>query len=124
VPDGLLLVTNIRSSQRLLILLEVDHNTESQPRFRQHVAARLAYVQSPHFTNVYGNIPYRIAYATHALTDAAAKARLASMCAWTMDILTQLKKQEFSRFLRFTTVNFSTLYERAPALFENDPSKG
>ena len=118
VPDTLVLVENIRSGQRLVILWEIDHNTESQPRFKQHIAARLAYVQSSHFTNIYGNIPYRIAYATQGITDSAAKARLASMCAWTMNVLTQLKKQEYSRFLCFTTVNFSTLYEDAPAIFE------
>jgi len=118
VPDAQLLITNIRSNQRLLIILEIDHNTESQPRLRAHIAARLAYVHSPHFTNVYGNIPFRIVYATYGQTPSASQARLQSMCIWTSELLTALKKQEYARYFRFTTLNFATLYEDAQALFE------
>ena len=94
VPDALLLVENVRSNQRLIILLEVDRNTESQPRFKQHIAARLVFVKSVHFTNIYRNIPYRITYATQGITDSAAKARLSSMCTWAMEVLTALKRED------------------------------
>jgi hypothetical protein len=118
ICDGLLLVENVRSSQRLAVIFEADHNTESLPRLRTHIAARLAYVQSPQFTKTYGTIPYRIAYATYGQTQSASQARLKSMLACTMDVLTALKREKDARYFRFTTINFPTLYEDAKALWE------
>jgi hypothetical protein len=118
VPDALMLVTNTRTNQRLIILLEIDNNSEAQSRFKQHIASRLAYVSSPHFTNTYGNIPYRIVYATQGVMPSAATALLHSMCAYTLSVLAALKKQEYARYIRFTTLNFPTLYEDAQSLFE------
>jgi hypothetical protein len=118
IPDGLILLHNVRSNQRLVIIWEVDHNTESQPRFKAHVTARLAYVQSAAFKKVYGDIPLRIAYATFGHTPSAAEARRVSLWAFTREVLIQLKKTEYAKYFRFTTINFSTLYEDAQALFE------
>jgi hypothetical protein len=118
ICDALLLMTNVRSGQRMAVIFEADHNTEALPRLRTHLAARLAYVHSPHFTKTYGNIPFRIAYATQGVTESAAKARLQSMCTATSEVLASLKKQDFARHFRFTTINFPTLYEDAEALFE------
>jgi len=118
IPDALLLMTNVRANQRLVILWEVDHNTESLPRLRTHIAARVAYVQSAHFKNIYGTIPFRIAYTTQGQTPSASQARLQSLCTTTSEVLASLKKSEYARYFRFTTINFQTLYEDAQILFE------
>jgi hypothetical protein len=118
IPDALILVTNIRSNQRLLILLEIDHNTHTKPRFIEHLLSRLAYVKSPHITNTYGTIPYRIAWAVQGITDEASKSRLQSMLSWTKELLTERKRFEEAQNLRFTTINFPTLYEDAQNLIE------
>jgi hypothetical protein len=118
IPDSLLLIENVRLNQRLVILWEIDHNSESLPRLRTHLAARLAVVLSSQFKKTYGDIPYRIAYATQGVTDAAAKARLSSLCTTTRAVLTALKKPEYAKYFRFTTINFPTLYEDSESLFE------
>jgi hypothetical protein len=118
IPDGLIVVTNTRTTQRLLILLEIDQNTQAESRFISHIASRLVYTKCPQFTNTYKDVPYRIVYATHGITDAAAKARLSSMCKFTMDVLTERNREKEAAHFRFTTINFSTLYEDSHALFE------
>jgi hypothetical protein len=118
VPDALLLITNVHANQREIIVWEGDHNTESLPRLRTHIAARVAYVQSAHFKNIYGTIPFRIAYATQGHTPSASQARLQSLCTTTSEVLAALKKPEYARYFRFTTINFQTLYEDAQSLFE------
>jgi hypothetical protein len=118
IPDAIIVMTNLRTGQKMAMLLEIDANTEAKPRFIKHLLSLLSYVKSPHFTKTYGTLPYRIAYATYGLTPSASKARLQSLLAWTMDVLTQRKQQKDAAFLRFTTINFPTLYEDAEALFE------
>jgi hypothetical protein len=118
IPDAILLVTNTRTNQRLLIILEIDQNTQAQGRFKQHIAARLAYVKSPHFTITYGDIPYRIVYVTQGMTASAATARLQTMVKHTMNVLTERNRERDSQYFRFTTINFATLYEDACRLFE------
>jgi hypothetical protein len=118
VPDGLILVTNPRTNQRLLVLLEIDQNTQAEGRFKEHIASRLAYVKSPQLRDTYGTVPYRIAYATQGLTEAASRARLAAMVKFTREVLTARQRTEDSRYFRFTTITFATLYEDTPRLFE------
>jgi hypothetical protein len=118
IPDGEILVTNTSTGQRLLILLEIDHNTQARERLRNHFAALLAYVKSPHFKAHFRNIPYRIVYATQGVTDAASRARLAYLCDFTLKYLIERKRREDSQYFRFTTINFSTLYQDAQSLFE------
>lgn len=83
IPDGLIVLNNMRSNERVVIIWEVDHNTESQPRFKAHVTARRAYVQSASFKKVYGNILFRIAYVTFGQTPSASEARRVSLCTFT-----------------------------------------
>jgi hypothetical protein len=118
IPDGLVLVTDTRTGGRIALLLEIDQNTQTLPRFRKHIAARLAYVRSSHFRATYGNIPYRIVYATQGVTESASRARLASMCQFTMRLLIDRQCQDDSRRFRFTTINYTSLYQDAQSLFE------
>ena len=41
------------------------------------------------------------------------------MCTWAMEVLTALKREDCAKYFRFTTINFSTLYEDAQALWED-----
>jgi hypothetical protein len=118
IPDGEIVVTNTSTGERLLIILEIDQNTQARERLRNHIAALLAYVKSSHFKSRYGNIPYRIVYATQGVTDEASKSRLAYLCDFTLKLLLERKRREDSQHFRFTTINFSTLYQDAQSLFE------
>jgi Replication-relaxation len=120
IPDGEIVVTNTSTGERLLILLEIDHNTQSPQRLRTHIAALLAYVKSPHFRNTFGNMPYRIVYATQGLTGPASKSRLAYLCDFTIKFLIERKRPQDSQYFRFTTINFATLYEDANRLFGSE----
>jgi hypothetical protein len=118
IPDGIILVTNTHTGKRLVLLLEIDQNTLSEVRLRNHIASRLAYVRSSHFRATYGDIPSRIVYATQGVTESATMARLRAMCKITMKLLTERKREPDSRRFRFTTITFSTLYQDAQSLFE------
>jgi hypothetical protein len=120
IPDGEVLVTNTSTGQHLLILLEIDHNTLARERLQNHIAALLAYTKSPHFRAHYRNIPYRIVYATQGVTDAASKSRLAYLCKFTMQLLTERKREKESHNFLFTTINFAKLYEDANRLFGSE----
>ena len=120
ICDGEILVTNTHTGQRLLILLEIDQNTQAAARLRNHIATRLTYVRSQHFRDTYGNIPYRIVYATQGVTDSATQARLAHLCDFTMNLLRERKRPQDSQYFRFTTITFATLYEDANRLFGSE----
>jgi hypothetical protein len=121
IPDGEIVVTNTATGERLLLLFELDHNTQARERLRNHFAALLAYVISPHFKARYGNIPYRIVYATQGVTDEASKSRLAYLCDFTMKLLIERKRGEDSQHFRFTNIDYARLYTDAKHLFE-EPS--
>jgi hypothetical protein len=121
IPDGLILVTNTHTGERLLILLEIDYNTLAAARLRIHIASRLAYARSQHFRDTYGNIPYRIVYATQGLTESASRARLAYLCDFSRKLLLELKRPQDSQYFRFTSIDYARLYTDAKHLLE-EPS--
>jgi hypothetical protein len=118
IPDGEIVVTNTSTRERHLLLLEIDHNTQAHERLRTHIMALLSYTKSSHFKRRYRDISYLIVYATQGVTDAASKSRLAYLCDFTMQLLTERKRQEDSQYFRFTAINFSTFYQDAQSLFE------
>jgi hypothetical protein len=117
IPDGEILITNTSTGERLIIILEIDQNTQAEARLRNHITTRLAYVRSQHFRNTYSNIAYRIVYATQAVTESAAKARLTHLCEFSMKLLRERQQQQDSQYFRFTTISFATLYDSATRLF-------
>jgi hypothetical protein len=121
IPDGEILVTNRNTGERLLIILELDHNTQARERLRNHITALLAYIKSPHFRASYGNIPYRIVYATQGVTEPASTSRLAYLCNFTMQCLIERKRSQDSQYFRFTSIDYARLYTDVKHLFE-EPS--
>jgi hypothetical protein len=118
IPDGEIVVTNTSTGERLLIILEIDQNTQAPQRLRNHFAALLVYVRSPHFRARYRNMPWRIVYATQGVTEPASKSRLAYLCDFTMKLLIERKREKEKEDFRFTAINFATLYEDAKQLLE------
>jgi hypothetical protein len=120
IPDGEIVVTNTNTGERLLIILEIDQNTQARERLRNHFAALLAYVKSPRFKRRFGDIPYRIVYATQGVTEAASASRLKYLCEFTRKLLIERNRPQDSQYFRFTTINFATLYEDANRLFGSE----
>jgi hypothetical protein len=120
IPDAEIVVTNTNTGERLLIILEIDQNTQAPQRLRNHLVALRAYIQSPRFKRRFGDIPYRIVYATQGVTEPASTSRLAYLCEFTLKLLIERNRQEDSQYFRFTTINFATLYEDANRLFGSE----
>jgi hypothetical protein len=120
IPDGEILVTNTKTGERLLILLEIDQNTQAESRLRNHIVTRLAYARSQHFRHTYGN-RYLIVYATQGITESTSKARLAHLCNFTMKLMDQRQRPQDGQYFRFASITFAELYEDAKRLFE-EPS--
>jgi hypothetical protein len=122
IPDGEIVVTNTNTGDRLLLLLEIDQNTQARERLRNHIAALLSYVKSSHFKRHYGTIPYRIVYATQGVTDEASKSRLAYLCDFALKLLIERKRPQDSQYFRFTCIDYACLYTDAKHLFEEPSS--
>jgi hypothetical protein len=123
IPDGEIIVTNTNTGERLLIILEIDQNTQAPQRLRNHFAGLLGSVVTPRFKRRFGDIPYRIVYATQGVTEEASTSRLAYLCDFTLKLLIERNRPQDSQYFRFTTINFATLYEDANRLFgSGEPS--
>jgi len=118
IPDGEIVVTNTSTGERLLILLEIDQNTQARQRLQNHIAALLAYVKSSHFKRRYGDIPCHIVYATQGVTEPASKSRLAYLCDFTMKLLIERNRPQDSQYFRFSMIEYANLYTDAKHLFE------
>ncbi len=99
VPDAWL-DFSLPNLQSLPILLEIDRGTEQQQKFKQHVAARIAYVRrGGGYSKQFGTEYVSIAYAT-----TGSQQRLQTMLTWTEEVMRDLGKQSFSRVFHFLSL--------------------
>ena len=117
VPDAWLLFE--REGNKFPVLLELDRGTEYQERFKNHVKGRLAFIRSGEYARVFGIPAVIIAYATASQVQRYAETRRKTMCAWTMEVLTELALEKWAGIFRFTSaVVYERLFEQAHALFD------
>ena len=80
--------------------------------------ACIEFIRSGDYARVFGTPAVIIAYATTGQIAAYRETRARTMAAWTREVLAELKMERWAGIFRFTSVVFDTLYEEAPALFE------
>lgn len=100
------------------VLFELDRGMEDGSRFLAHVKARLAFIRSGAYERVFGTPAVIIAYATTGRIPAYRDTRRRAICALTQEVLQELHLESWAGIFRFTAIEFPTLYEQAPALFE------
>ena len=117
VPDAWLHFAR-DDGRKFPVLVEIDRGTEYQERFKNHVRARIEFIRSGDYARVFGTPAVIIAYATTGQVPEYAETRRKTMCAWTMEVLRELKIESWAGIFRFTSaVVYKRLYEQSHELF-------
>ena len=114
IPDAWVLFERVANGAHVHfapVLLEIDRGTEYKERFQDHVRSRLEFVRSGAYRELFGTEWVTIAYATAGQTLPQGQARRQSMCAWTWELLRELRKERWAGNFRFTSVSYDSLYQ-------------
>jgi hypothetical protein len=115
IPDAWLLFEKLENGAHahfFPVLLEIDRGTEFQQRFKQHIQARIEFIRSGAYRQLFGQQAVVIAYVTTGDKDRPdyLKQRLASMRAWTNQVLTDLNRPTWARVFRFCALSMDEVY--------------
>jgi hypothetical protein len=111
IPDAWLLFERVKNGNHIPILLEIDRGMEYQQRFKQHVRARIKYIEDGGYTRTFATQSATIAYATTGQTPAYRERRREAMRLWTAEVLAELHMQNWAGVFRFASVEYQTLYD-------------
>jgi len=82
IPDAWLLITRLSDSKRFPLLLEIDNGTEYRDKFKAHVKARLTFLESEQYREVFGLPAVTVVYLTLGGKD-----RRDHLKTWTEEVL-------------------------------------
>jgi len=116
IPDAWLLFA--KSERKYAIIFELDRGMEFQEKFKQHVLGRIELIRSGKYQEVFGVPGVIVAYVTTGQTPEYRTSRMKAMNAWTREVLADLNLNSWAGIFRFTAVEFDSLYNQTPALFE------
>jgi hypothetical protein len=111
IPDAWLLFER-KAGGRSSMLLEVDRGREYQAAFKAHIAARIEFLASEKYRDVFGVRGVRIAYVTTGGRPEYRQRRLSAMCQWTMELLTEQHRENWADVFRFCSVELGEVYQQ------------
>lgn len=103
IPDCWLLFT--REGKKHPLLLEIDLGTEHTLKFKQHIAARIEFVQSGKYEAVFGVPAVMIAYL--AIADIS---RRKIMAKWAEEVCKELNLAQWGKIFKFGVIDPSEIY--------------
>jgi hypothetical protein len=80
-------------------------------KFKEHVRSRIRYIEDGSYERVFGETSVRILYATAGQTLTDAGTRREAMRRFTMELLTELKKENWADVFRFAAIDYETLFD-------------
>jgi hypothetical protein len=115
VPDGylhfeLLDGENGAHSSYVPTLLEIDGGTEYRRRLQQHVSDRIEFIRNGKYARFFGVEAVRIAYVAVGSRSQPLSSRLSAICAWTKEVLTDLKLEEWSDVFYLSSLVYEDIY--------------
>jgi hypothetical protein len=116
IPDAWLLFGTDKA--KYAVLFELDRGMEYQEKFKQHVRGRIELIRSGIYKEVFGVPGVIVAYVTTGQTPAYRASRMKTMNVWTQQVLAELNLNSWGAIFRFSSVEFDTLFNDAPSLFE------
>ena len=116
IPDAWLLC-KLRG-RNYAIIIELDRGMEFQEKFKQHVRGRIELIRSGKYQEVFGVPGVIVSYLTTGQTPEYRTSRMKTMNAWTREVLADLNLKNWGGIFRFASVEFESLYDQTPALFE------
>jgi hypothetical protein len=112
IPDAWLLFAHQSTGARYPVLLEIDRGTAFRSKFQAQMKARLHFIRSGEYKQVFDQPAVIVAYASHSQT------RAKTMAAWTQTVLTELELADWGVIFRFTAISLETLFADMPSLLE------
>lgn len=116
IPDAWLVFERGTDGQCFPILLEIDRGMEYQQKFKQHIRARIAFIRSGQYAQVFGTQAVSICYATTGQSAEYRQTRRETMCSWTQEVLGEQQLEHWAGVFRFASLVFEDIF--ALALFE------
>jgi hypothetical protein len=110
IPDAWLLFEDIQG-KKYQILLELDRGMEYQAKFKSHVKARLAFLDSQAYTEVFGVKAVMVAYLTTGDRPEYRQRRQATITRWIQDVLAELEMKAWAGNFRCTSIVLDEVYE-------------
>jgi Replication-relaxation len=129
IPDAWLLFEAQTSGSHYPVLVEIDRGTQFRAKFQAQIQARVAFIRSGAYANVFDTPAVVIAYVTCGQVATHRQTRLKTMATWTQEVLTELDLPSWEAIFRFTAISLDTLYDDIPSLLEEavwyrpDPSQ-
>jgi len=125
IPDAWILFQG--KKEKIPILLEIDRGTEHKQQFKQHIKARIEFIRSGTYLDVFKEEAILVAYATTGQLPEYRESRRNIMCRWTLELLEELSLPAWSSVFRLASVDWDKLYETrlfdSPVWFQPDKNK-
>jgi hypothetical protein len=110
VPDAWLRFDR-SDGKKLPVLWEIDRGREHQIRFKEHIASRLALLVSGEYERVFGQRSARIAYLTTGERPEYGPVRVAAMCRWCLEVLSEQGRGNWAGLFRFAPLTLEGVYD-------------
>lgn len=113
VPDAWMLFERLKNGEHerfIPVLFEIDRGMEFKQKFTHHIRSRIAFIRSGAYKNMFQTDAVLIAYLTTGERPEYRETRRRAMCAWTQDVLADLRMENWSSIFRFASVVFDELY--------------
>jgi hypothetical protein len=90
--------------------LEIDRGTEYQQKFKQHVRARIEFIRSGKYIELFGTEAVTVAYLTTGERPEYRETRRKAMCGWTQEVLVEQKREKWTSVFRFCALSLDEVY--------------
>jgi hypothetical protein len=123
IPDGWLMFERTDGA-KFPVLLEIDRGTQHKAPFQTHLKARLEFIRSGQYAEVFSVPAVLIAYATTGQLPTYGDTRRRALGGWIMEILAELKMENWAGVFRVTSLTHAEMFETplfdAPVWYKPD----
>jgi hypothetical protein len=92
------------------ILLELDRGMEYSRKFKRHVRSRIEFIRSGAYKKMFQTEAVLIAYLTTGERPEYRETRRTAMCAYTQQVLADLRMENWVSIFRFTSIEYAQLF--------------
>lgn len=107
IPDAWVLLEG--KKHKTPLLLEIDRGTEYKKQFKGHVKALIDYIQSGAYERDFEIEAVIVVYATTGQLPEYQTSRRIAICKWTLELLKELKMEEWAGVFRFAGIDYKRL---------------
>ena len=110
IPDVWLVFEN-QKGEKYQILLELDRGMEFQAKFKSHVKARLEFLDSGAYVEVFGIEAVILAYLTTGQRPEYRESRREAIIRWAKEVLAERKMEDWAGNFRTASITLDEVYQ-------------